>query len=281
MSSTAENLRFWDSFDWPLHGEEWSKPFGNSEAQWWFLVMPRIHRWLPAKTILELGVGHGRWTKFLLRNCEQLTAVDLSPACVEYCRNVFGEDERRRFVVNDGMSLPQVPDASVDLIFSFDSLVHAEADALASYLLEFRRVLKAGGTGFIHHSNLGQYPRRLAVYDRIRRMTPAEWWQPGTKRTSLPQRALQLALSLNTAAWRAPSMSAARFAEMTHAAGLTMVAQETINWGYGRCLIDCLSTFRNGVTETARAPVGANRTFGRPRSRFVQLAQLYCREERK
>ncbi len=281
MPSISENLRFWDSFDWPLHGEEWSKPFGNSETLWWFLVLPRIHRWLPVKTILEVGVGHGRWTEFLIGNCDQLTAVDLSPACVEYCRQVFGEDERRRFVVNDGMSLPEVPDDSVDLIFSFDSLIHAEADALASYLFEFRRVLKPGGTGFIHHSNLGQYPGRLAVYDWIRRVTPAEWWQPGTKKVSLPQQALQVALSLSTAAWRAPSMSAARFAEMAQAAGLTMVAQETINWGYGRCLIDCLSTFRSGVAETGWAPVRANRSFGRPRSGFLQLAQLYCREEFK
>jgi len=97
----------------------------------------------------------------------------------------------------------------------------------------------------------------------------------------LPQRTLQVALSLNTAGWRAPSMSAARFAEMAQAAGLTMVAQETINWGYGRCLIDCLSTFRSGPAEIGFTPVRANRSFGRPRSSFLQLAQLYCREEGK
>jgi SAM-dependent methyltransferase len=280
MPSISENLHFWNGFDWPRHGEEWSKPFGNSETQWWFMVMPRIHRWLPAKTILEVGVGHGRWTQFLIGNCDQLTAVDLSQACVDYCRQVFGEDERRRFVVNDGMSLLGVPDASVDLIFSFDSLIHTEVDAFASYLLEFRRVLKPGGAGFIHHSNLGQYPGRLAVYDGIRRMTPAQWWQPGAGKVSLPQKALQVALSLNTAGWRAPSMSAARFVEMAHAAGLTMVAQETINWGFGRCMIDCLSTFRSGVADTGMA-LRANHSFGRPRSRFVQLAELYCKEDRK
>jgi hypothetical protein len=60
-----------------------------------------------------------------------------------------------------------------------------------------------------------------------------------------------------------------------------MVAQETINWGYGRCLIDCLSTFRRGAAETGRALVGVNRSFGRPQSDFLQLAELYCQEDGK
>jgi len=55
---------------------------------------------------------------------------------------------RKNHVANDGMSLPEVSDESVDLIFSFDSLIHTEADAFASYLLEFRRVLKPGGSGW-------------------------------------------------------------------------------------------------------------------------------------
>jgi len=279
MASIFENLEFWNSFDWPLHGEEWSKPFGNSETLWWFLIMPRIHRWLPTKTILEIGVGHGRWAQFLIRNCEQLIAVDLSPACIKYCRQTFPNNERLRFFVNDGKTLPEVPDRSVDFIFSFDSLLHTEADAMESYLIEFQRVLKPGGLGFIHHSNLGQYPARFAIYDTIRRLTPSKWWQPGARRVSLPHRVLQLMLSLNTAAWRAPSMSAKLFAQMTHGAGLNLVAQETINWGYGRCMIDCLSTIRNGTTQTGVAPARANRSFGRSPSAFRQLAELYCPEQ--
>jgi ubiquinone/menaquinone biosynthesis C-methylase UbiE len=71
-----------------------------------------------ASTILEIGVGHGRWTKFLLGHCEWLVGVDLSPGCIEYCRRIFDENERRRFIVNDGMSLREIPDSSVDFIFS-------------------------------------------------------------------------------------------------------------------------------------------------------------------
>ena len=278
MPSISDNLHFWNSFDWSQNGEEWSRPFGNSETLWWFLLIPRIHRWLPASTILEIGVGYGRWTKFLLGHCERLIGVDLSPGCIEYCRRVFDENERRRFIVNDGMSLREVSDSSVDFIFSFDSIIHAEADVISAYLFEFRRVLRDGGFGFIHHSNLGYYPRRLAVFEGIQRFTPSRWWQPGARRVSLPQRALQMMLSLNTAGWRASSMSAVRFAKIAEAAGLAMLAQETINWGYGRCMIDCLSSFARREVVNSNPPVAANRWFGRPHRNLQQLARLYCGE---
>ena len=43
-------------------------------------------------------------------------------------------------------------DASIDFAFSFDSLVHAEANILESYISELARVLKANAIAFIHHS---------------------------------------------------------------------------------------------------------------------------------
>lgn len=48
-------------------------------------------------------------------------------------------------------------DDSIDLAFSFDSLVHAEQDVLAGYLSVFATKLKPGGTAVLHHSNLGQF----------------------------------------------------------------------------------------------------------------------------
>ena len=41
--------------------------------------------------------------------------------------------------------LPMVEESSIDFVFSFDSLVHVEAETLAAYLSELARVLKPDG----------------------------------------------------------------------------------------------------------------------------------------
>src|SRR5205823_7894261 len=53
--------------------------------------------------------------------------------------------------------LSMVADGTVDLVFSFDSLVHVEADVLVSYIEEIGRKLTPNGVGFLHHSNLAEF----------------------------------------------------------------------------------------------------------------------------
>jgi ubiquinone/menaquinone biosynthesis C-methylase UbiE len=275
MPTSFESREVWDRFEWPQHGEEWSRPYGNTETLWWFIIMPRIHQFLPAVHIVDLGCGQGRFMRFLRHHCKRLTGVDLSSRAINHCRQQFEDDSRLEFHVNDGATLPMIPSASVDFIFSYDSLIHAEADAMASYLREFRRILKPAGAGFIHHSNLGQYSGRLAIYDMLRKTTPASWWRPGLRDATLAQKALQLALSLNTAGWRAPSMTAARFRELSREAGLYTPTQETINWGYGSCATDCLSVVT--MRPAPELPLFHNAGVRREAGTLRRLSPMYSR----
>ena len=203
---------------------------------------------MPTGTILEIGPGFGRWTQFLRQLSDRIVLVDLSERCIDACRSRFAGDPRFAFIVNDGTSLDEVEDGSIDFIFSFDSLVHAEADAVSQYLTHAARKLRPGGAGFIHHSNLRAFAQ--------------------------PQRA-RLPWFVTRRHWRGESMSADVFRELCRAAGLACRSQELINWlgrerdadWYrldGECLplIDCLSVFVNEPAETSlRAPI--------PNYRFV------------
>ena len=46
-----------------------------------------------------------------------------------------------------------VLDASIDLVFSLDSLVHVESDVLGEYIWQICQKLTPTGVAFIHHSN--------------------------------------------------------------------------------------------------------------------------------
>src|SRR5450756_847707 len=124
MPSIEKNLAEWnEDYSWEDAGDEWSQPWGNSNAQWFGSIYPRIQGFLPAPTILEIAPGFGRWTEFLLQSCDQLIGGDVAPKCVEACTERFADHPGASFFTNDGHSLPMVADSSVDFAFSFDSLV--------------------------------------------------------------------------------------------------------------------------------------------------------------
>jgi SAM-dependent methyltransferase len=156
MQDTDWNRQLWDgSYNWDARGEEWSAAWGGSEPQWFGSLYPRLHRVLPASSILEIAPGMGRWTKFLLPLCRNYVGVDISLECVRECQKIFADAQHARFVHNDGCSLSEVEDRSVDLVFSFDSLVHAEFDVLKSYIPQILQKLNERGVAFLHHSNMG------------------------------------------------------------------------------------------------------------------------------
>jgi len=226
MPSIEENLRAWEhDHNWPQDGDEWSLAWGGSEAQWFAAIYPRIHAFLPARRVLEIAPGFGRWTQFLKNYCEHLTVVDLTAACIEACKKKFLAESHIVYHVNDGKSLDMIPDRSVDFAFSFDSLVHVEADVIEAYLDQLARKLSDKGVGFIHHSNMGMF----------RDSKPAE-------------------LPLENAHWRAESMTARLFEEFCDNANLQCLSQELINWGQHdeTRLIDCFSMFTPKTSIWAR-----------------------------
>lgn len=155
MPDLEWNKSYWDGdYDWIGRGEEWSREWGSSEAQWFGAIYPRIHRHLPAARIVEIAPGYGRWTNFLLRYClEAYQGIDLSDECIAYCNQVFRDTSKASFAVNDGTSLDAVADSSTDFLFSFDSLVHAEMDVHQAYIPQILDKLNDTGVAFIHHSN--------------------------------------------------------------------------------------------------------------------------------
>jgi SAM-dependent methyltransferase len=272
MPSVADNLQGWDGYDWRDGGDEWSDEFGGVEAQWWFVLYPRVHRFLPAANILEIAPGFGRWTQFLKEGCSSLIGVDLSPRCVEHCKRRFAEDKNVDFYVNDGRSLSVVPDSSIDFTFSFDSLVHAERDVLEIYLEQLARKLRPNGVGFIHHSNIGAYPGRLSLLRYYNRL-------PGIfRRHMLTENHVEGLLSINAKGWRAGSMTGEVFRQCCEKVGLRCVSQELINWHRGKCLIDAISIFaKKGSRWDTKSAYVENPEFVKGAGTTARLSQLYCR----
>jgi SAM-dependent methyltransferase len=243
MPDLRWNTAVWDrDYRWKDAGEEWSGAWGGSEAQWFGALYPRLHRFLPARKILEIAPGYGRWTKFLLETCDELVGVDLSARCVENCRKRFASDQAR-FVQNDGLSLAGLG-TEFDLIFSFDSLVHAEIDVLDRYVPQMITLLSRHGVGFIHHSNFANVDSKTNPHQR------------------------------------ASSVSAEGVAGLIAKSGGVVLHQEVINWARAE-LTDCLTLFarNDGYPAKPATPMQNSRFMDEARLIRDHVAP-YCRIER-
>ena len=185
--------------------------------QWYCTLLPRLHPYLEllhtngklsVSTLLEIAPGYGRWTKYLKNLCDSLIIVDLAESCIEACKTRFQAEQNLQYFVNDGKSLEMIKDESIELIFSFDSLVHAEVDVIEAYLLEFSKKLTLNGIGFIHHSNLASSSSRRKVKNHH---------------------------------WRASSVSYKLVQELADRSGLRCLSQEIFSWGGSKFPIDCIS----------------------------------------
>jgi 2-polyprenyl-3-methyl-5-hydroxy-6-metoxy-1,4-benzoquinol methylase len=247
MPSIEENHNMWqNTYNWEKQGNEWSQTWGSPRMEWFATLLPRIQSFVPTGTILEIAPGFGRWTHFLKDLCKKLIVVDLSVTCIQACQKRFSESTNIAYHVNDGNSLDMLEDASLDFVFSFDSLVHAEDNIIQGYLMQLSHKLKKDGVIFMHHSNLGS---RLDLLDN-----------PDFER-----------------AWRDNTMTAAKFVGFSQKVDLQCIRQELVNWANpSDCLIDCFSIATPKNSKWSRPnQILKNGNFMAEAQAIAKLAALY------
>jgi SAM-dependent methyltransferase len=267
MPTIEENKQYWDGgFSWASGGDEWSRDWGDVPTQWFGTILPRIHSFLPAGTILEIGCGYGRWTQFLQKHCSRLVAIDLSGECIDACRVRFADMPHVSCHLNDGTSLAAVDDLSIDFVFSFDALPLVDRRTIESYLAQFGRVLTPGGVAFIHHSNLGAYNW---LYGPIRSV-------PGLDRLLKSVRLLDRDLY-----WRDWGVSARFVRQVSTKHGLACTAQEVIQWGTRYVRADALSVLVRNDAPTARPCRRVRTNFDEEARHLRVLARSYRLDARR
>ncbi len=266
MATIEQNEQMWDrSYGWPDGGDVWSSGWGGPGPQWHRWIAPRVRAAVgggpPGRRVVEIGCGHGRWTQFLAGSYREVTAVDLSQRCVDHCAKRFADVENVRVSRCDGRTLPGVDDHSISLVFSFDSLVHADAEVIDAYLAEAARVLTPDGVVFVHHSNLGAY--RWNRSRRLRRMTPLV-------------RGLAAIGALEPEVhWRDPTVDADLVVATASRHGLVCVRQELLRWGTRRAFIDCISVVvREGTAAHLPLERVHNTRFDDEMSAVARQAQI-------
>lgn len=144
---------FTQTADEPHWGDRWGDPETEEallEVRRRF-VEPYVR---PGLDVLEIGSGGGRWTQYLLPAARRLVSVELNPESFDHLRRRFPRHaDRMELYRTSGYEMAGVPDASIDLVFTFDVLVHVEPEGIGGYLLEIERVLRPGGRAVVHYGD--------------------------------------------------------------------------------------------------------------------------------
>jgi len=106
----------------------------------------------PGMTVCELGSGVGLLTKHLIDDAGTYHCVDFSDRLLfQGLEHRFAHHfEKLRLHHDEKALLAGVPDASIDLLVSFDMFVHIKSDVMHQFMASIKRVLKPDASAIIH-----------------------------------------------------------------------------------------------------------------------------------
>lgn len=102
---------------------------------------------LAGRDVLDVGCGHGRFTRELAARGARAVGMEISEEQLGDARERSGPAPVR-YVIGRGEALP-LDEASMDVVMFMRSLHHVPRDAMAAALSEAGRVLRPGGVVYV------------------------------------------------------------------------------------------------------------------------------------
>lgn len=115
---------------------------------------PRVHEllvnlpvgWLDTKKVLlDIGCGKGFWMEIISSMVSEVHGVDISPEAIRLAEKRLEGLDNTHLYVTKGNALAMFGENRFDLIYSVATFQHIPRKATFDYLVESKRVLKAGG----------------------------------------------------------------------------------------------------------------------------------------
>ena len=113
-------------------------------------------RWVDGKRVLDVACGEGYGSALLSQAAAQVVGVDIAEEAVAHARAAYASRPNLRFEHGSATALP-LPDASVDVVVSFETIEHLAGPDQPRMLAEIARVLTADGVLVLSAPNPVEY----------------------------------------------------------------------------------------------------------------------------
>ena len=115
------------------------------------MVLHHFHRYMTVmpvcagKDVLDIACGTGYGAALLAQTARTVAGVDIDGPTIEACRQLYGNADGRLAYVQGSVAKIPFPDASFDMVVSFETIEHVDESTQMEFLREIRRVLRPGG----------------------------------------------------------------------------------------------------------------------------------------
>jgi len=113
-------------------------------------------RFIAGKRVLDVASGEGYGSALLAAVAGSVVGVDVDPEAIEHARIMYAGHSNLRFDAGSAAALP-LPDASVDVVVSFETIEHLPRELQAPMLAEIARVLAPDGMLVLSAPNPVEY----------------------------------------------------------------------------------------------------------------------------
>ena len=120
------------------------------------IIFEKFNKFILNSDLLDIGIGGGRTTHYLINTCKKYTGIDYSQSFINSVKNIYPKAD---VSVMDARDL-SFKDNSFDFVnFSFNGLDYTDLEGRQKIMLEIARVLKPGGVFFFstHNKNHSSY----------------------------------------------------------------------------------------------------------------------------
>ena len=113
-------------------------------------------RFVAGKRVLDAACGEGYGSALLGEAAASVVGVDIDGPTIAHAGSRYGSEGRVRFIEGSCTELP-LPDASIDVVVSFETIEHLREEDQPRMVAEFARVLSPGGIVVISSPNKRLY----------------------------------------------------------------------------------------------------------------------------
>jgi SAM-dependent methyltransferase len=129
-------------------------------------ILDALRPQLGDMSMLDIGVGTGRTTKYFAPLVRRYVGVDYAPSMVAECERRFGvEPGKREFRTADARDLRDFAESSLDFVlFSYNGIDYISHEDRLRALAEIARVLRPGGTFVMSAHNILALPAAFDIW---------------------------------------------------------------------------------------------------------------------
>ena len=93
------------------------------------------------KVVLDIASGEGYGSAILATSAQSVFGIDIDPEVVKYAQEKYAGTRNIEFLIGQAENIP-LPDRSIDVVVSYETIEHLGQSAQERFLQEIKRVLK-------------------------------------------------------------------------------------------------------------------------------------------